>query len=75
MLNSVGNTHPRVSHVAASSVHESHAVAKANPESHTLQQEAHASDKVAQIRKAIDAGHYKVDLDKTAHKMAQDLLS
>ncbi|CCF81481.1 hypothetical protein HBZS_119320 [Helicobacter bizzozeronii CCUG 35545] len=26
-------------------------------------------------KKAIEEGNYKVDLDKTSHKMAQDLLS
>ncbi|WP_104638389.1 flagellar biosynthesis anti-sigma factor FlgM [Helicobacter bizzozeronii] len=74
MLNSIGNTQPRVSHVTNNSVHENPTPTK-SPESSQLQQETHASDKAAQIKKAIEEGNYKVDLDKTSHKMAQDLLS
>ncbi len=74
MLNSIGNTQPRVSHVTNNSVHENPTPTKSLEDSQ-IQQETHASDKAAQIKKAIEEGNYKVDLDKTSHKMAQDLLS
>ncbi|WP_120946102.1 MULTISPECIES: flagellar biosynthesis anti-sigma factor FlgM [Helicobacter] len=37
-------------------------------------QQATSTDKVAQIKKALEAGDYKVNLEKTSHKMAQSLL-
>ncbi|BCZ17107.1 FlgM protein [Helicobacter sp. NHP19-003] len=50
-------------------------VQASRPANHAQANEAQESDRVAQIKKAVENGHYKVDMDKTAHKMAQDLLS
>ncbi len=36
--------------------------------------EAHENNKAEQIKKAIEEGNYKVDTEKTAHKVAQNLL-
>ncbi|BEG57199.1 FlgM protein [Helicobacter sp. NHP21005] len=65
MLKPIG-TAPSYSHLSPVQV--------SRPTSHAQASEAHESDRVAQIKKAVENGHYKVDMDKTAHKMAQDLL-
>ncbi|BDQ28258.1 flagellar biosynthesis anti-sigma factor FlgM [Helicobacter ailurogastricus] len=65
MVKPVG-TAPSFSHIGPS--HGSRHTA------HTAATQAHEADRVAQIKKAVEDGHYKVDMDKTAHKMAQDLL-
>ncbi|BDQ27922.1 flagellar biosynthesis anti-sigma factor FlgM [Helicobacter heilmannii] len=49
-------------------------VQASRPANHAQASEAQESNRVAQIKKAVENGHYKVDMDKTAHKMARDLL-
>ncbi|WP_066389308.1 flagellar biosynthesis anti-sigma factor FlgM [Helicobacter himalayensis] len=45
-------------------------------ENNTLANVANASaDKVSQIKEQIANGSYKLDMDKTSRKMAQDLLN
>ncbi|BCZ19964.1 hypothetical protein NHP190012_16060 [Helicobacter sp. NHP19-012] len=68
MVKPVGTTLSS-SHVNPSSVHGSRSTTR------TTTTPAHEADRVAQIKKAVENGQYKVDMDKTAHKMAQDLLS
>ncbi|WP_104695098.1 flagellar biosynthesis anti-sigma factor FlgM [Helicobacter salomonis] len=70
MVKSVGShaSFNSFSHVNHSGVRASQQSAK-----HHAEQVA-ATDKVAQIKKSLEAGHYKVDLENTSHKMAQTLL-
>ncbi|MFC3847292.1 flagellar biosynthesis anti-sigma factor FlgM [Helicobacter baculiformis] len=69
MVKSVGS---HTSFNSLSHVHGARASHESAKQSHAEQ--AAATDKVAQIKKSLEAGDYKVDLEKTSHKMAQSLL-
>ncbi|WP_121020767.1 flagellar biosynthesis anti-sigma factor FlgM [Helicobacter vulpis] len=70
MVKSVGSHHSfnSFSHVNHSGVRASEST------KHAHAQQTAATDRVAQIKKSLEAGDYKVDLEKTSHKMAQSLL-
>ncbi|WP_104749396.1 flagellar biosynthesis anti-sigma factor FlgM [Helicobacter cynogastricus] len=71
MINSVGGH----SSLTTFSVGHNSPSARAQESAHQAHSEdAVALDRATQIKKSLEAGHYKVDLEKTSHKMAQSLL-
>ncbi|CAM2904394.1 flagellar biosynthesis anti-sigma factor FlgM [Helicobacter felis] len=70
MINSVGSGHSSLTTFSTG-----YNSARAQEHAHqTHSEEATAVDRASQIKKSLEAGHYKVDLEKTSHKMAQTLL-
>ncbi|BCD45005.1 flagellar biosynthesis anti-sigma factor FlgM [Helicobacter suis] len=68
MVKSVGNSPSFTpTHLKSNVVHDSSSA-------QASKSEAHENNKAEQIKKAIEEGNYKVDTEKTAHKVAQNLL-